>query len=153
MLLVEENHTGVSKSTHANNKMLYMEEDRPSGGSAHDGADRQEKNRRHGGDVDNNSRPSHSRGSQGGARNQQGKPMVECWYCGKKGHRESECWKKKADSDKSGLCKAKHGNRKRSHYAEGSRVAENGWGPAFVMKHKANSMKGSTSKSKKVWVC
>ena len=27
MLLVEENHTGESTSTHAGNKMLYMEED------------------------------------------------------------------------------------------------------------------------------
>ena len=30
MLLVEENHMGASTSTHANNKMLYMEGDRPS---------------------------------------------------------------------------------------------------------------------------
>ena len=29
MLLVEENHAGASTSTHTDNKMLYMEEDRP----------------------------------------------------------------------------------------------------------------------------
>ena len=29
MLLVEENHMGQSTSTHADNKMLYAEEDRP----------------------------------------------------------------------------------------------------------------------------
>mgnify|MGYP006950760078 FL=1 len=31
MLLVEENHAGVSMSTHADGKMLYTEEDRPHG--------------------------------------------------------------------------------------------------------------------------
>ena len=31
MLLVEENHAGAWTSTHADNKMLYMEEDRPCG--------------------------------------------------------------------------------------------------------------------------
>mgnify|MGYP000279394766 CR=1 FL=1 len=31
MLLVEENHTGASTSTHADNKMLYTEGDRPHG--------------------------------------------------------------------------------------------------------------------------
>ena len=30
MLLVEENHAGASTSTHADNKMLYTEEDMPS---------------------------------------------------------------------------------------------------------------------------
>ena len=30
---------------------------------------------------------------------------MECWYCGKKGHRERECWKKRADTDKSGSSK------------------------------------------------
>ena len=45
MLLVEENHTGVSMSTNTNNKMLYMEDDRPHGhggrhGSALNGAGR-----------------------------------------------------------------------------------------------------------------
>ena len=31
ILLVEENHMGVSTSMHADNKMLYTEEDRPRG--------------------------------------------------------------------------------------------------------------------------
>ena len=31
MLLIEENHTGALTSTHTDNKMLYMEEDRPRG--------------------------------------------------------------------------------------------------------------------------
>ena len=31
ILLLEENHAGASTSTHANNKILYTEEDRPRG--------------------------------------------------------------------------------------------------------------------------
>ena len=31
VLLVEDNHTGASTSTHADNKMLYTEGDRPRG--------------------------------------------------------------------------------------------------------------------------
>ena len=31
MLLVEENHAGVLTSTHTDNKMMYMEGDRPRG--------------------------------------------------------------------------------------------------------------------------
>ena len=42
MLLVEENHTGASTSTHTDIKTLYTEEDRPRGrggrgGLAHNG--------------------------------------------------------------------------------------------------------------------
>ena len=42
MLLVEENHTSVSTSTHSDNKMLYTEANRPRahgvrGGSVRDG--------------------------------------------------------------------------------------------------------------------
>ena len=37
------------------------------------------------------------------------------------------------------------------HYVEGSEGAGNGSGPIFVMKHKANSMKVSTSQLNKVW--
>ena len=76
---------------------------------------------------------------------------MECWYCGKKGHKESECWKKRVDTDKSGSSKAKHGNQQRSHYAEGFEGAKYGLGPAFVMKHKANSMLVNTSKHNEVW--
>ena len=54
MLLVEENHAGVSMSTHANNKMFYMEEDRlhghgGRGGSTRNEGGRHEQNQRHGG--------------------------------------------------------------------------------------------------------
>ena len=49
------------------------------------------------------------------------------------------------------MSKAEHENRQRSHYAEGSGGATNGSGPTFVMKHKANSMKESTSKPNEVW--
>ena len=47
--------------------------------------------------------PSTSRGSQSGAGYRQAKTEIEYWYCGTKGHRESECWKKRADSDKQSL--------------------------------------------------
>ena len=60
---------------------------------------------------------------------------------------------KRADSDKSGSGsdRTEQGNRQRSHYAKGSEGAKNGSGPAFVMKHKVNSMKASTSKLNEVW--
>ena len=29
-------------------------------------------------------------------------PIAVCWYCGKRGHKKSECWKKRADSEKTG---------------------------------------------------
>jgi hypothetical protein len=97
MLLVEENHVGASMCTHTDSKMLYTEGERPRGRggrgrgeSIRSGGDRQ---RRHQRDADSNPGPSGSRGSRG-------EPAVECWYCGKKGHRESECWKKRAESGK-----------------------------------------------------
>ena len=60
--------------------------------------------------ADSNSGPSGNRGSRGD-ENRQGKSATECWYYGKKGHRESECWKKRTDSDKSGSGKADRENR------------------------------------------
>ena len=79
------------------------------------------------------------------------KAVLECWYCGKKGHNENDCWKKRADSDKAGSSRRDVERRQRSHYAEGSERAGNKSGPAFVMKHKANSMAVNTSKSSEVW--
>ena len=38
-----------------------------------------------------------------GDENRKGKPATECWYCGKKGHRESEYWKKRAESERTGF--------------------------------------------------
>jgi hypothetical protein len=151
MLLVEENHVGASTSTHANGKMLYTKEDRPrghgrQGRSARNGGSRQEQNKRHNQNADNSSGPSISRGSHGSARSRQEKVASECWYCGKKGHRESECWKKKVDSDKAGSSRRDAERRSKSHYVEGSERAGNGVGPAFAMKHKANSMAVNTSK-------
>ena len=114
------------------------------------GGGRREQNLRYN-HVDNSSGLSGSRGSQASARNLQGKPATDCWYCGHKGHRESECWKKKVDSYKSGSSKTKHGNRQRSRYADGSEGTENGSGQVFVMKHKANLMAVNTSKPNEVW--
>ena len=78
---------------------------------------------------------------------------MEWWYYGKKGHRESKCWKKRADSDKTvtgtGSGHTDKGNLQRSHYAEGSEKEKNG--STFVTKHKANSMKQSTPKLDEVW--
>ena len=67
MLLVEENHAGVSKSTHTNIKMLYVEEDRPRGGggrgwSACNRGVRKEQDRRHNRNANISSGPSGSRG-------------------------------------------------------------------------------------------
>ena len=46
MLLVEENHMGTSTSTHADNKMLCTEEDRPCGGGGRGGLAPKPKARR-----------------------------------------------------------------------------------------------------------
>ena len=40
MLLIEENHVGASSSTHADGKMLYMEDDRPRGRGGRGGSAR-----------------------------------------------------------------------------------------------------------------
>ena len=64
-------------------------------------AGRRNQGRRHRNDADSNSEPSGNRGSRGD-QNRQGKSAAECWYCGKKGHRESECWKNRADSERTG---------------------------------------------------
>ena len=148
MLLVEENHAGASTSTHADSKMLYTEDERPHarggrGESVRNGGDRQRTHQR---DADSNPGPSGSRGSRG-------ETAPDCWYCGKKGHRESEYWKKRAESGKtasrSGSGRTDRGNRQRSHYAERFRGA--GEASAFVTRHEANSMKKSTPKSDEVW--
>ena len=118
--------------------MLYIEANRPrgQGGLARNSGSSQEQNRRHRDNADNSFKPFTSMGSQGGVRNRQSKANTECWYCGKKGHRESECWKKCVDLDKYGSNKFGEGNRE-----ERKREA----------KHKANSMKKTTSKSEEVW--
>ena len=77
--------------------------------------------------------------------------MTDCWYCGQKGHRESECWKKKADSDRSGSGRTEQENQQQSHYVEGLEGAENRSGPTLVMKHKVNLMVVNTSKLNEVW--
>ena len=151
---LDENHTGTSRSTHSDNQMLYTKVDRPHGreergGLTCNGSSRQKQNQRHNRHADNSSGPSTRRGSQGGVKNRQGKVATNYWYCSRRGYRESEFWKKKADLDKSGLGRTEQGNRQWLHYAEGSRGAETG--PTFVMKHKANSMKMSTSKSNELW--
>ena len=53
-----------------------------------------------------------------GVEKQKGKPTAECWYCGKHGHKETVCWKERADSEKTGseYCQTEQGNRQRSHY-------------------------------------
>ena len=63
MLFVEENHAGASTSTHADNKMLYMEGDRPRarggrGESVRNGGGRRDQGRRHQNDADINFGPS-----------------------------------------------------------------------------------------------
>ena len=92
-----------------------------------------------------------SRESHSGAENRQTKAEAEFWYSGKEVHKESECWKKRVDSEKtgSGSGRIEQGNRERLHYAKGfERV---GKGPAFVMRHEAYSMKKTTPKSEEVW--
>ena len=88
MLMVEENHASGSRTTQVDNQMPYTEVDRP----RNEGG-RQEQNRRHRDSADRSFGPSTSKGSENGTRNRQETADTECWYCGKKGHRGSECWK------------------------------------------------------------
>ena len=67
MLLVEENDAGASTSTHTDNRMLYMEGDRPRGHggrgkSVRNGGGQRDQGRRHRNDADSNSEPSGNRG-------------------------------------------------------------------------------------------
>ena len=73
--------------------------------STHNSGTRQDQNQRHRGGVDNNG-SSTSKRSWGGAKGKQ-KKATDYWYSGRKGHKESECWKKKADFDKVESCKHK----------------------------------------------
>ena len=152
---VDAPYRGEPRGCVADNMMLYTEGDRPRGRGrrgqlVRNGGGRRDQ-RRTCTEVmptdDNNSGPSRNRGSRGD-ENRQGKSIAECWYCGKKGHKESECWKKGADSERTisgsgfGSGQTEKGNRERSHYAEGSGKA--GKGSAFVTRHEANSMKKIT---------
>ena len=120
--------------------------------SVRNGGDRRDQGRRHRSDADSNSGPFGNRGSRGD-ENQQEKAIAECGYYGKKGHKESECWKKRVDSERTGSGNGSghtdKGNQQRSHYAEGSGKA--GKGSSFVTRHEANSMKQTTPRSDEVW--
>jgi hypothetical protein len=116
MLLVEENHIGAAATgAHTDSKMLYVEGERPRGrGEGRNdlvsrGGDRQ---RRHQRDACGNP-------GQSGGRGSRGKLAPDCWYCGKKGHWESECWKKHAESGKtasrSGVGLTDRRNRQQLH--------------------------------------
>ena len=68
-----------------------------------------------------------------------------CNYCGKNGHYEAECWKKRSESAST--------SRQLTNYANNSDKED--YGGLFVMRHRANSMTASksahTSNSKDVW--
>ena len=100
MLIVKENHASGSRITQSERWMLYTEVD----WHATVATDKRRKESTGGDD---------NRGNQGGAGNRQEKVKTECWYCGLKDHRESECWKMCTDLEKSGSGsgKTKHGNR------------------------------------------
>ena len=98
MILMKESHMGASTSMHANNKVLYIEVDRPhgSGGcgrSVHNGGGWQEQNYRYNRNVDSNFGPSMSKGRQGGAGNWQEKVAIRqlvMWLKGPKSKRVLE---------------------------------------------------------------
>ena len=90
-----------------------------------------------------------SRRSQGDAGNHQGKAATNCWYYGRKGYKESERWKKRADSERSGSSLGDADRHHKSHFTEGLGRAKTG--PALVMKHKTNHMGVCTSKPEEVW--
>jgi hypothetical protein len=147
ILLVEENHVGATAmNAHTNNKMLYTEGQRPRGHggrneSVSHGGNRQTRHQR---DAGSNPRPSGGRGSRG-------ETAPDCWYYGKKGHWESECWKKRAEPGRtvSGTGQTNRRNRQQLHYAEGSKKAARA--SAFVMRHGANSVKRNVPSSDEVW--
>ena len=116
MLMVKENHAGASSNTHSDSQILYTEADRPCGRGEHGGPGcnvngRQKQNQRHNRHADNSSEPSTSSGNQGSTRIWKRKAATDCQYYGLKGHRESECWKKQTNSDKSESDIVEQGNR------------------------------------------
>ena len=151
MLLVEENHAGASTSTHTDSRMLYAHR------QPVDVEDEASRHTMEAADVimeegtevmpTASSDPPETRGVEAM------RTIAECWYCGKKGHRESECWKKRADSERTGsgngFGHTGKGKRQRSHYVEGSGKAGKGF--AVVTRHEANSMKQTTPRSDELW--
>ena len=79
-----------------------------------------------------------SRGSQGSVGTRQGKVVTHCWYYGRKGHTESECWRKQANLEKNSSIRGDVDRCNRSYYPKGSRLS--GMGPTLVLKLKANKM-------------
>jgi hypothetical protein len=131
----------VRRGAHTDSKMLYAEGERHRGRgkgrnvSVSRGGYRQ---RRHQRDACGNPGPSGGRGSSG-------ETAPDCWYCGKIGHRESECQKKRAElsgrtASESASGRTDRRNRQQLHYAEGSEEAVV-VASAFVMSHGANSVK------------
>ena len=86
-------------------------------------------------------------GRRGSFHAKQGRQIrpVTSNYCGKIGHREEDCWKKRSEPTST--------SRKVTNYATNSEFED--YGGMFVTRHKANTMSASssasTSTSKEVW--
>ena len=112
MMMVEGNHVSGSKTTQLDSRM-YTETDRPMG--VEDEVVRHaiaaaNKSRIKGMEIVPRVVPRVVRDPPrvGGVK-AASETKTKCWYCGKKGHRESECWKKRTDSNKSGSRKTRKG--------------------------------------------
>ena len=75
MLMVQENHTKLDAVHEGGSPRGRVGR----GGLVRNGGGREEQERRHKGGADNTSRPSTSKGIQGGAGNWQAKAETECW--------------------------------------------------------------------------
>ena len=149
MLLVEENHVQPKTNT-SEGQMLFSDTD---------GAHR--RGRRGRGQFDlsheGNSQFRQGNGSHRGTFTRRGSFHAEqgrrttpptCNYCGKIGHREEECRKRRSESAST--------SRQLTNYAANAEYAD--YGGLFVMRHRANSMmasdpanSASTSNSEHAW--
>ena len=159
MLIVKENHASGSRITQSDNWMLYTEAERPRGrggrgGSARNSGGRQEQERRHRGSADNSFGPSTSMGESRRRQKSANKGrhrMLVLWQEGPQGERVleearrfGENWIRiRANRTRKSAAIALHRRI--------GRIQKNRKGPAFVMRHEANSMKKTTPKSDEVW--
>ena len=143
MLLVEENHVHT-RSNESEGHMLYMH----SNGGRGRGRARGRFGQGRGGqgpNYENNSQFRPQDGSHQGSFGRRGsfhsdpsgQNATECRYCGKFGHQEEECRKKKRESAST--------SRQLTNYAANAKYAD--YGGLFVMRHRANSMMASDSEN------
>ena len=143
MLLVEENHVRTKSKT-SEGQMFFSNSDGGRGGGH--GGRRGQFDPSHEGNSNLHGSHRGTFGRRGSFHAEHGRQMrpATCNYCGKIGHREEECRKRRSESAST--------SRQHTNYAVNSEYDD--YDGLFVMRHRANSMtaydSASTSNSKDV---